>query len=70
MVLLTSKGVSVPLEEAIMTAMQLIADVASNEGLEITLDCGRVDPEVSYTPRQSMTSHIIIASHDTYVRVV
>lgn len=56
----TSPGVNSVIEDAIKAGCQLIVDMATSEGVMCEVTAGRVDREVSYTPRPSMTSHIII----------
>jgi hypothetical protein len=65
----TARGVHVAIEEAMRVAVQLINDVATEHGIACSAVVGRVDPEVSYTPRPSMTAHIILNETDNGVEV-
>jgi hypothetical protein len=58
-------GVNETLEDAIMAGLSYVADTAQAAGIEIDLECGRVDHTVSYTPRPSLTSHTILISRIT-----
>lgn len=69
LIVVRASALSAEVEDAIRTGCQLIHDVATNEGVEISLDAGRVDREVTYVPSPSLTSHHILSSHDNGVIV-
>lgn len=62
-------GVNVDIEAAMKAGAQLICDVATVEGVMCEVVVGRIDREVSYTPRPSMTSHVIIYDVENGVAV-
>jgi hypothetical protein len=51
-------------EAALRTAVQHVHDVATEQAVKVSIEAGVVDKEVTYVPSPSMTSHIILASHD------